>query len=284
MEAIRRTNPGMETELVTMKTTGDKILDRSLDKIGGKGLFVKELDEALRDGRVDICVHSYKDMPIEDNPELPVVAVSSRENPFDALVLPMGKTGLPEKDILDGMNQQLPLGCSSKRRILQLAELFPGWDCQPIRGNVITRLNKLDTGEFGGLVLAAAGLKRLGMWDRASRVFTPEEMIPSACQGILAIQGRQGEDTSYLHKLHDPDAWDVARAERAFIRQLDGGCTSPVAAYAQLEGEELYLRGMYVNGQNELFKGSIRGHRQEGEALGIQLAEQLQKKGEECGN
>lgn len=132
MDAIGRANPSWELQLITMKTTGDKILDRTLDKIGGKGLFVKELDQALQAGRVDICVHSYKDMPIEDNPDLPVVAVSARENPFDVLVLPA------EKEVQEqGMCMDLPLGCASKRRSLQLAGLYPGWECRPVRGRTV---------------------------------------------------------------------------------------------------------------------------------------------------
>lgn len=154
MEAVRAGNPGVELELVTMKTTGDKILDRTLDKIGGKGLFVRELDAALREGRVDLTVHSCKDLPMEVPEDLPLAAFPRREDPRDALVLRRGA----EK--MEG-----PIGCSSLRRKLQLQALFPGVEVLPVRGNVQTRLQKLDSGQFGALVLAAAGLRRLGLED-----------------------------------------------------------------------------------------------------------------------
>lgn len=253
-----------------MKTTGDKILDRSLDAIGGKGLFIKELDAALVEKRVDLCVHSYKDMPVDDDPELPVVATSPREDPRDVLLLPQGEKSRPDA----------PLGCSSKRRQLQLKAMDPGRDIAPVRGNVLTRLEKLDGGQFGGLVLAAAGIRRLGLWDRADRIFTPDEILPAATQGILAVQGRAGEDYSYLEEWSDIDAWDAALAERAFVRALDGGCTSPVAAYAVPDGPDCLLTGLYVNERNELFRGETRGARAQARALGERLAAQLKERGD----
>jgi len=178
--AIKTYDPEINTELIKIKTTGDIILDKTLDKIGGKGLFVKELDIALANGTVDICVHSYKDMPTDDDPEYPVVAVSPREDPRDVLILPAGKKTLdPDK----------PVGCSSKRRQVQFNIIYPNQPIAPIRGNVITRIEKLDLGQYSALTLAAAGIKRLGLWERCSRAFTIEEILPSACQGILAIQG-----------------------------------------------------------------------------------------------
>ena len=165
MEAIAKAEPAAELELVTMKTTGDKILDKTLDKIGGKGLFVRELDQALREGKVDFTVHSLKDMPMEVPEDLPLAAFSSREDPRDVLVLPEGVT---ELDV------SKPIGCSSRRRQLQLKLLFPDMDIQPVRGNVQTRLTKLEAGQFSALVLAAAGLKRLGLEGRISRYFTTE--------------------------------------------------------------------------------------------------------------
>ena len=162
---IEKENPDMEVQILTMKTTGDRILDRTLDKIGGKGLFVKELDKALLEGRSDLSVHSLKDMPMEVPEELPLAAFSKREDPRDVLVLPEGVRELdPEK----------PIGCSSLRRILQLKELYPDLQCKSVRGNVQTRLSKLDNGEYSGLILAAAGLKRLGLSHRISRYFEPE--------------------------------------------------------------------------------------------------------------
>ena len=269
MDAIARTVPDAELELVTMKTTGDRILDKTLDQIGGKGLFVKELDQALGDGRADFTVHSLKDMPMEVPEDLPLAAFSKREDPRDVLVLPEGVTELdPAK----------PIGCSSRRRQLQLKELFPDMDIRPVRGNVQTRLKKLQDGEFSALVLAAAGLKRLGLEDRISRYFSPEEMLPAAGQGILAVQTRQGMDTACLAGIHDPDAACCALAERAFVRALDGGCSSPVAAYAVAEGETLTLTGLYVSPDETVVrKDSLSGPRTAAETLGETLADKLKK-------
>ena len=269
MDAIARTVPDAELELVTMKTTGDRILDKTLDQIGGKGLFVKELDQALRDGRADFTVHSLKDMPMEVPWDLPLAAFSRREDPRDVLVLPEGVTELdPEK----------PIGGSSRRRQLQLKALFPDMDIRPVRGNVQTRLKKLQDGEFSALVLAAAGLKRLHLEGRISRYFAPEEMLPAAGQGILAVQTRQGMDTACLAGIHDPDAACCALAERAFVRALDGGCSSPVAAYAVAEGETLTLTGLYVSPDETVVrKGSLSGPRTAAETLGETLADKLKK-------
>lgn len=269
MDAIARTVPEAELELVTMKTTGDRILDKTLDQIGGKGLFVKELDQALRDGRADFTVHSLKDMPMEVPEDLPLAAFSKRADPRDVLVLPEGVTEL---------DPARPIGCSSRRRQLQLKSLFPGMEIKPVRGNVQTRLKKLQDGEFSALVLAAAGLKRLGLEDRISRYFSPEEMLPAAGQGILAVQTRQGVDTACLAGVHDPDAACCALAERAFVRALDGGCSSPVAAYAVVEGENLTLTGLYVSPDETVVrKGALTGTKTEAETLGKTLATRLKK-------
>lgn len=266
MEAICAQDPTAEIELITMKTTGDKILDRTLDKVGGKGLFVKELDAALLDRVVDFTVHSCKDLPMDLDPRLPLAGFSRRADPRDALVLPQGAVEVdPAK----------PIGCASARRALQLKKLFPGQKVAPIRGNVQTRLRKLDEGEYAALVLAAAGLVRLGMERRIARYFTTDEMIPAAGQGILAVQVRAGEDASYLSSFLDRDGTDCALAERAFVRRLDGGCSSPVAAYATIEGERLTLRGMDVTAAGEPVFGVLSGPRGEGEALGIALAERI---------
>ena len=269
MEAITAQDPRIELELVTMKTTGDRILNKTLDKIGGKGLFVKELDQALRDGRADFTVHSLKDMPMEVPEDLPLAAFSRREDPRDALVLPEGVTELdPSK----------PIGCSSLRRKLQLEQLFPQMEIRPVRGNVQTRLAKLQAGEFSALVLAAAGLKRLGLENRISRFFTTEEILPAAGQGILAVQTRAGMDTGCLAGFHDPDTACCALAERAFVRTLDGGCSSPVAAYAVLEMDQITLTGLYVSPDGTIMrKGEITGPKAEAEVLGQLLADKLRK-------
>ncbi len=269
MEAIRAYDPEIELELVTMKTTGDKILDRTLDKIGGKGLFVKELDAALLEGRVDITVHSSKDLPMQINEKLPLVAFSKRADPRDVLVLPEG---------VDAIDFSKPIGCSSLRRQLQLRRLFPEAKLAPIRGNVLTRLNKLDSGEYSALVLAGAGLSRLGLEHRISRYFSTEEILPAAGQAILAVQAREGVDVSCLAGFSDRDSGDCLLAERAFIRTLDGGCSSPVAAFATVSGDTLTLKGMYVTPDGKLFYETISGAREQGETLGAALAQEMRRK------
>ncbi len=261
----------LEIDIITMKTTGDLILDRCLDKIGGKGLFVKELDQALLAGIVDLTVHSMKDMPMELHEELPILAVSKREDPRDVLVLPKGHTVLN----LDG-----PVGCSSARRTLQFQQLPEACAVKPVRGNVITRLEKLDRGDYTGLMLAAAGLKRLQLEERISRFFSTEEILPAACQGVLAVQGRKDFAKNLLAAFHDPQTFSVALAERSFVRRLDGGCSSPVAAYGELFDDKLKLTGIYVNASGKLFRGSISGKASLGETLGKSLADQLKKEGD----
>ena len=270
MDAVQAAEPRAELELVTMKTTGDKILDRTLDQIGGKGLFVKELDLALREGKVDFTVHSLKDMPMQTPEDLPLVAFSKRADPRDVLVLPEGAAE---------MDREKPIGCSSRRRQLQLQKLYPGFDIQPIRGNVQTRLRKLDEGQYCALVLAAAGLKRLGLEHRIHRYFSTEEILPAAGQAILAVQARKETDSSVLKSFHDEDDACCALAERAFVRQLDGGCTSPVAAFAQVEGDGLTLTGLYVSPDETVVRrGILRGEKTNAEKLGADLA--LRLKGE----
>ncbi|MGI6028108.1 MAG: hydroxymethylbilane synthase [Candidatus Heteroscillospira sp.] len=264
IDSIKNSFPDIETELITMKTTGDKILDKTLDKIGGKGLFVKELDAALISGRVDFTVHSCKDLPMEENPELPIAAFSAREDARDALVLPEGAAEL---------DLSKPIGCSSLRRRLQLMKLYPQARIEPVRGNVQTRLRKLDSGEFSALVLAAAGLKRLGLQERISRYFTTDEILPAAGQGILAVQCRAGESTEYLAGFADENGAACALAERAYVRKLDGGCSSPIAAHAVVEGGILHLRAMDARG---VF-GEITGNKADAAALGEALGERMLK-------
>lgn len=270
MAALQRAHPEveLELELVTMKTAGDKILDRTLDKIGGKGLFVRELDEALRAGRVDLTVHSCKDLPMDLPEDLPLAAFLPREDPRDALVLPRGAS---EPDL------SRPIGSSSARRRIQLQELFPGAEIRPVRGNVLTRLEKLDRGEFGSLVLAAAGLKRLGLEERICRYFEPEELLPSAGQGVLAVQCRSGLDTAFLEGVKDRTAEICVLAERAFVRALDGGCSSPVAAHAVLSDGAITITGLYVDETGRPLRGTVSGPADQGEALAQGLAQKLKE-------
>lgn len=270
IDYIKQYHNEVETTLITMKTTGDIILDKSLDKIGGKGLFVKELDIALAGGRSDLSVHSLKDMPMETPEELPIVAFSKREDPRDVLILPIG---------IKKINPQLPIGCSSRRRMLQLKKIYPNTEYKGIRGNIITRLDKLDRGEYGALVLAAAGIKRLGLENRISRFFSTEEIIPAAGQGILAVQGRIGEDYSFLKQFHDEEAACEAVCERAFVKALNGGCSSPVAAYAKVLNGKIKVTGLDYNEKTgQYITGSLIGHKEEAEQLGEILAKKLRGK------
>lgn len=242
LDYIKRNCPNVEAEMLTMKTTGDKILHKRLEEIGGKGLFVRELDIALKENRTQLSVHSLKDLPMEIEPNLPVLGFSVREDERDVLVLPEGA---------DKLEPGLPIGTSSLRRKLQLQKLYPENKVEMIRGNVQTRLQKLDEGRFGGLVLAAAGLKRLHLEHRISRYFSCEEMLPAAGQGILAVQGRTDMDYGFLKGFFDADAEVAALTERAFVRELGGGCSSPVAAHAVVKGEEITLTGLYYEGGND---------------------------------
>ena len=263
IDYINKNCEQIEPELVTMKTTGDRILDRTLDQVGGKGLFVKELEAALRDRRIDLCVHSLKDVPMDVPQDLPIIGCSAREDVRDVLVLPQGVTA---------WDHSRPVGTSSKRRAQQLETLYPDINCAPVRGNVQTRLKKLDQGDYGALILAAAGLKRLGLEARISRYFEPEELLPAGGQGILAVQGRAGEDYRFLDGFFDADSMVAAEAERAFLRELDGGCTSPVAAYARVNGQQLILEGYCDTYDGSYARERASGSRTQAQQTGIGLA------------
>lgn len=269
MEKIREHHPEIRLQLITMKTTGDIILDRTLDKVGGKGLFVKELDRALMDKRIDIAVHSLKDLPTEISDELPLVAFTKREAGEDVLVMPKGIA-------VEEMDGSKPIGSSSPRRNLQIKSMYPHMEQKSIRGNVLTRLKKLDRGEYACLVLAKAGLERLGLEERISKVFTPEEMIPAAGQGIIAVQGREGEDVSYLDCVNNWEAEICAKAERHFIAYLEGGCSSPIGAYGEISGDKILLRGFYGYDDGISFGiDKAQGCLNEGRKLALALAQKM---------
>lgn len=267
LKAITEVHPDITFELVTMKTTGDMILDRNLDQIGGKGLFVKELDKALLEGRIDLSVHSLKDLPMEISDEIPVVGFSKREDPRDAMIVKKGMTA----DFTTGC-----IGTASRRRMEQLKKLYPEAEFRSIRGNVQTRFRKLEEEDYVATILAMAGLNRLNMQDAVSRVFSVDEMIPAAGQGILAFQGRKGEDYSYLESACSKDSEYAAIAERSFVTYLDGGCSSPIAAYAEIEGEQLTLRGLYFHEPAKDYSVGIKiGNVKDAKAIGEELAKEL---------
>lgn len=267
IDFLRNAHPGSEVDLATFKTTGDKILDRRLDQIGGKGLFVKELDAALRAGECDYTVHSCKDLPMEVPDDLPLVCFSAREDPRDVLVFPQGA---------DEPDWSLPIGTSSRRREIQLRKMFPEATFESVRGNLQTRLRKLDEGGYGALVLAAAGLKRMGLADRIGRYLEVDEVIPSAAQGVLAIQGRVDAMPELFDGFADADVATTVLAERAFVTRLDGGCSSPIAAHAQLDGDAIELRGLYYDEDNQQARrGCVRGAAADAVALACDLADRL---------
>jgi hydroxymethylbilane synthase len=267
MAAIRRVAPEVETELVTYTTTGDRIRDRALDKIGGKGLFVKELDMALLRGEVDLTVHSLKDMPMEQHPDLPIRAYCGGEEPLDALLLPQGVTTLKEGAVF---------GCAGQRRGLQLRQRYPGCQIKLIRGNVPTRIAKLDAGEYDAIVLACAGLKRLGLEERIVRRFSPEELLPAAGQGVMAVQCRRDKVYPFLEQVNQPLVAAMAQAERAFVRGMGGGCSDPVAAHGQWQGTEIVLTGWCaLDGVGRRL--TLTGSGTDPEALGLALARRMKE-------
>ena len=211
------------------------------------------------------------EMCIRDRPEgLPILAYSRRADPRDVLVLPEGA---------DRLDPEKPLGSSSPRRALQLGGLFPGMRVESVRGNIQTRLSKMDGGQFSALVLAYSGILRLGLENRVSRVFSTDEMLPAAGQGILALQGRAEEDASFLSCADDENSRAAGLAERAFVRALDGGCSSPIAAYAELHGQELRLTGLYcreADGSHTV--EHMTGSRTDAEKLGVLLAERMRRR------
>ena len=268
-EAVENSCPGVKAEIVTMKTKGDRILNQSLELIGGKGLFVKELEKALLEGSIDICVHSLKDMPMEVPEDLPIVAYGEREDPRDVLVYKPGHTSVREGGVI---------GTSSRRRTLQMKKLYPSCEFRGIRVNVQTRLRRLEEEAFDGTVLAAAGLRRLHMEAVIGRVFSVEEVVPAAGQGILAVQGRKGEDYSWLAAYDCKKSRAEAEAERAFTAALGGGCTSPIAAHAQLAGTELRLTGLYYAGEDTYWTQTKTGDAGKAREIGLALAEEMRRR------
>lgn len=269
-QAIEQNHPDMEVDIVTMKTSGDRILDKALYEVGGKGLFVKELDHALRNGEVDIAVHSMKDMPMETPDDLPIVACTKREDPRDVLIYKPGTHELPDNPVI---------GTSSKRRILQAQRLYEGCICRNLRGNVQTRMQKLENGEYDGIILAAAGIRRLGIDLPGRRIFSVKEMLPAAGQGIMAVQGRAGEDYSWLNEVRDRESELAVKAERSFVRALGGSCSSPIGAFAVVKGEELCLTGLYYHEDSSQYViDSVTGAAKDGKELGIRLAAILRQR------
>lgn len=266
---------GLVVELVKMTTQGDKILDTPLAKIGGKGLFVKELEQGMMAGDADIAVHSMKDVPM-DLPEgfaLPVIC--ERESPFDAFV--SGRYGH-----IDELPQGAKVGTSSLRRSSQLLNYRSDLEILSLRGNVQTRLGKLDNGEFDAIILASAGLIRLEMEDRIRYQLPAEVMLPAVGQGAVGIECRADDQQTIdmIQSLNDAETSDRVRAERAFNHRLEGGCQVPIGAFALLEDDQIWLRGLVASlDGKEIISGERKGAVAQGEALGVELAEELLGRG-----
>ena len=261
----------LNVELVTMVTRGDKILDTPLAKIGGKGLFVKELEVSMLEGRADIAVHSMKDVPMEFPEGLGLSVICERETPTDAFVS-------NTYNHFDELPQGAVVGTSSLRREVQLRERRPDLEIKTLRGNVQTRLGKLDAGEYDAIILASAGLIRLELKDRIKHQIDSTESLPAGGQGAVGIECRMDdlETQALLAPLnHDETAARVI-AERAMNKRLEGGCQVPIGCYAELEGDQIWLRGLVGRPDGTLvLRDEIRGHKESAEALGIELAEKL---------
>jgi len=272
---IMAAHPEIEVDLLRIRTTGDKILDKPLAKIGGKGLFVKEIEEALLDGRADLAVHSMKDMPADIPAGLVIGAVPVRENPGDAII---SREGVHLDAIPDGAR----IGTSSLRRAAQLLAHRPDLRIVPLRGNVDTRLRKLEAGDVDAIILAAAGLSRLGLSDKITQVLPADLMLPAIGQGALAIEMRDGDaaTSAAIRFINDADTEVTVAAERAFLGTIGGGCEVPVAAAAHLEGGGITLRGFVgsVDGRHSIYREGMET-RQEARTLGRAIAREILEAG-----
>jgi len=274
-ERLQAAHPGLVVELLTMSTQGDKILDTPLAKIGGKGLFVKELEQSLLEGRADIAVHSMKDVPVELPPGLHLPVILEREEPRDAFVSNRYTS-------FDELPQGARVGTSSLRRQVQLLRHRPDLKILDLRGNVGTRLQKLDDGHFDAIILASAGLIRLDLAERITEMLATELCLPAIGQGAVGIECRRDDDevNELLLAINDAATAIRVTAERALNHRLEGGCQVPIAGHAVLEDDQVYLRGLVgrIDG-SEIISDEIRGPASDAEALGTRLADNLLSRG-----
>jgi len=263
--------PSLSVEIVVIKTKGDKILDVSLAKVGGKGLFVKEIEEALLDTRIDLAVHSMKDMPADLPEGLCIGPVPKREIPADVLISKRGH-------LLSELEPQARIGTSSLRRAAQLLHAKPDCIIQPLRGNLDTRLKKLETTDLDAIVLAAAGVKRLNLEKKITQYLDYDLMLPAVGQGALCIEIRKHdlEIKKIVSKLNHSKTRTVVMGERAFLRTLGGSCQVPVAGFGQIDQNSFTLRGLVADIEGKIIiKDTITGHKDSSESLGIELAQRL---------
>ncbi|OHX35487.1 hydroxymethylbilane synthase [Methylomonas sp. LWB] len=272
---LQQAFPGLRTELVKMVTRGDKILDAPLAKVGGKGLFVKELEQGMLDGAADIAVHSMKDVPVEFPEGLHLAVILEREDPTDAFV------SNRYRDLAE-LPADARIGTSSLRRQCQIKEKFPKAEILSLRGNVNTRLAKLDAGEYDAIILASAGLKRLGLAERITAPLTPEQSLPAMGQGAIGIECRSDdvEIHDYLKVLHDETTSIRVTAERAMNARLNGGCQVPIAGFAEIRGESLALRGLVGSPDGSvLYRAEAASGLADATALGERVADALLAQG-----
>ena len=274
-DALNQHHPALYVELVPMTTRGDQILDSPLAKVGGKGLFVKELEKAMLDGRADIAVHSMKDVPMEFPDGLGLAVICEREDPADAFLSNDYRS-------LKELPQGARVGTSSFRRQCQLKEQRPDLEILDLRGNVGTRLGKLDSGGYDGIILAAAGLIRLGLDERIRERLSYELSLPAGGQGAVGIECRNDdlETLNLLYCLHHSQTAARVTAERAVNARLEGGCQVPIASFAELEGDSLNLRALVgaVDG-SVIYRSERNGSQHDAERLGVEVAEDLLKQG-----
>ncbi len=274
-DSLMAAHPGLEVELLGMSTQGDKILDSPLAKIGGKGLFVKELEVCMLEGDADIAVHSMKDVPVEFPEGLHLAVICEREDPRDAFVSNSYKS-------LDDLPQGAKIGTSSLRRQCQLRERRPDLEIIDLRGNVNTRLRKLDEGQYDAIILAAAGLIRLGFNDRITQLLETDISLPAIGQGAVGIECRSDDErvNGLLAALNDNETYTRVIAERAMNNRLEGGCQVPIAGHAVLDGDTLHLRALVGQPDaSEMIRGEISGPAAEAEQLGFSLADDLLSRG-----
>jgi len=267
--------PGLKTELVKMTTQGDKILDAPLAKIGGKGLFVKELEQGMLEGSADIAVHSMKDVPVEFPEGLHLAAILTREDPTDAFVSSRYSS-------LDELPADAKIGTSSLRRQSQIKERFPNAEILSLRGNVNTRLAKLDAGEYDAIILASAGLKRLGMAGRITQSLDSGISLPACGQGAIGIECRvdDTEINEILKSLHDWQTGICVSAERAMNARLNGGCQVPIAGFATIQNDQLFMRGLVGSPDGQIiYRAESTGDLGQGEVIGKTIAEDLLNQG-----
>ena len=272
---LMEAHKGLEVELVTFTTKGDKILDTPLAKIGGKGLFVKELETAILDGKADIAAHSIKDVPMEFPKGLFLATILEREEPCDAFVSNNFSSiqSLPENSVV---------GTCSLRRRSQLLSKRPDLKIKDLRGNVNSRLEKLDNGDYDAIILACAGLIRLDMEKRIKQRISSSWILPAVGQGAVGLEAREGDEEvlKLISVLKHDDTTDRIIAERALNKRLEGGCQVPIASYAMLDGDTLHLQALVGEPDgSKIVLGDISGHRSEGEQLGKKLAEDLLSRG-----